>query len=72
MAKHHEIRVSQSQPKKRISARISIKRQLVQRDGFKMAKGYGVLRNLKKAAYNKVYNITSFEFFKFLKNLFKP
>ncbi len=57
--------------KKRISARTSIKRQLVHRGGFKMPKGYGWIRNPKKYVYNKVYNRTTFDIFKVLKNLFK-
>lgn len=57
--------------KKRISARTSIKRQIVHRAGIKMPKGYGVFRNPKKAVYNKVYNKTSFDIFKILKKLFK-
>jgi len=57
--------------KKRISARTSIKRQVVHRLGLKMPRGYGFLRNPKKAVYNKVYNRTSFDIFKLLKTLFK-
>lgn len=57
--------------KKRISARTSAKRQIVNRAGIKMPSGYGWLRNPKKFAYNKVYNWTSFDIFKFLKKLFK-
>ena len=57
--------------KKRISARTSIKRQIVHRAGLKMPRGYGWLRNLKKYAYNKVYNKTSFDIFKLIKSLFK-
>ncbi len=57
--------------KKRISARTSIKRQVVHRLGIKMPRGYGFLRNPKKAVYNKVYNRTSFDVFKLLKKLFK-
>lgn len=34
-------------------------------------KGTGWARDPKKAAYNKVYNKTSFDGFKFLKDLFK-
>lgn len=56
---------------KRISARTSIKRQIVHRAGFKMPRGYGWLRNPKKYAYNKVYNRTTFDIFKLLKKLFK-
>jgi hypothetical protein len=57
--------------KKRISARTSIKRQVVHKLGIKMPCGYGFLRNPKKAVYNKVYNRTSFDVFKLLKKLFK-
>ncbi|MBX4262835.1 hypothetical protein KTC96_24415 (plasmid) [Clostridium estertheticum] len=57
--------------KKRISARTSIKRQVVHRLGIKMPRGYGFLRNPKKAVYNKVYNHTSFDIFKLLRKLFK-
>ena len=57
--------------KRRISARTSIKRQVVHRAGIKMPCGYGFLRNPKKAVYNKVYNRTSFDIFKTLKKLFK-
>ena len=57
--------------KKRVSARTSIKRQIVHRAGLKMPRGYGWLRNPKKYAYNKVYNKTSFDLFKLIKKLFK-
>ena len=57
--------------KKRISARTSIKRRVVHRAGIKMPRGYGWIRNPKKYAYNKVYNRTSFDIFRFLKKLFK-
>ncbi|MEH7112843.1 hypothetical protein V7124_10740 [Neobacillus niacini] len=57
--------------KKRISARTSIKRQLIHRAGLKMPRGYGWLRNPKKYAYNKVYNRTTFDIFKLIKKLFK-
>jgi len=57
--------------KKRISARTSIKRQIVHRGGFKMPRGYGWVRNPKKYVYNKVYNRTTFDVFKLLKKLFK-
>lgn len=57
--------------KKRISARTSVKRQVVHRAGIKMPRGYGWVRNPKKYAYNKVYNKTSFDIFKLLKKLFK-
>jgi hypothetical protein len=57
--------------KKRISARTSIKRQIVHRAGLKMPRGYGWLRDPKKYAYNKVYNRTTFDIFKLIKKLFK-
>ena len=57
--------------KKRISARTSLKRQIVHRAGLKMPKGYGWVRNPKKYAYNKVYNRTSFDVFKLIKKMFK-
>jgi len=56
---------------KRISARTSIKRQIVHRTGLKMPKGWGWLRDPKKYAYNKVYNRTTFDIFKVIKKLFK-
>jgi len=45
--------------KKSISARTSIKRQIVHKAGLKMPKGYGAIRDPKKALYNKVYNKTT-------------
>ncbi len=57
--------------KKRISAKTSLKRQVVHRTGIKMPKGKGWIRNPKKYVYNKVYNKTSFDIFKTLKKLFK-
>jgi hypothetical protein len=57
--------------KRRISARTSIKRQIVHRAGLKMPRGFGWVRDPKKYAYNKVYNRTSFDIFKLIKKLFK-
>lgn len=57
--------------RKRIAARTSIKRQIVHRAGLKMPRGYGWLRNPKRAAYNKVYNKTTFDIFKVIKKIFK-
>lgn len=57
--------------KKRISARTSIKRQIIHRAGLKMPRGYGWLRNPQKYAYNKVYQKTTFDIFKLIKKLFK-
>ena len=56
---------------KRLSARTSLKRQVMHRAGLKMPRGYGWIRNPKKYAYNKVYNKTSFDIFKVFKKLFK-
>ncbi|MBE0451846.1 MAG: hypothetical protein IBX70_13545 [Clostridia bacterium] len=53
--------------KKRITARTSIKRQVIHRAGLKMPRGYGWIRKPKKWTYNKVYNRTSFDIFKFFK-----
>ena len=57
--------------KKRVAARTSIKRQIVHRAGIKMPRGTGWIRNPKKAAYNKVYNRTTFDIFKLIRKLFK-
>ena len=57
--------------KKRVTARISPKRQIVHRAGIKMPRGKGWVRNPKKYAYNKVYRRTSFDIFKIFKKLFK-
>ncbi len=55
--------------KKRISARTSLKRQIIHRVGIKMPRGFGWIRNPEKFVYNKVYNRTSFDIFKLLKKL---
>lgn len=57
--------------KKRISARTSIKRQVIHRAGLKMPRGYGWVRNPKKFVYNKVYQRTTFDIFKVIKKLLK-
>jgi len=57
--------------KKRVSARISPKRQIVHRLGLKMPRGWGWVRNPRKFAYNKVYQRTSFDIFKIFKKLIK-
>lgn len=57
--------------KKRISARTSLKRQIIHRAGWKMPRGYGWVRNPKKYVYNKVYQKTTFDIFKLLKKLLK-
>ncbi|UED76115.1 hypothetical protein [Brevibacillus sp. DP1.3A] len=57
--------------KKRIAARTSLKRQVVQRAGVKMPQGWGWIRDPKKYAYNKAYQKTTFDVFAWLKKLFK-
>ncbi|MFB1049964.1 hypothetical protein [Paraliobacillus sp. JSM ZJ581] len=57
--------------KKRISAKTSLKRQLIHRSGLKMPNGKGWIRNPKRATYNKVYNKTSFDLFKLIKKMFR-
>lgn len=57
--------------KKRVSARVSPKRQIVHRLGLKMPRGYGWARDPKKFVYNKVYQRTSFDIFKLIRKLFK-
>jgi len=66
-----KIRIRKPSLKKRVSARISPKRQIVHRLGIKMPRGYGWLRNPKKFVYNKVYHRTSFDIFKLAKKIFK-
>ncbi|MCI1880790.1 MAG: hypothetical protein LKI94_01185 [Sporolactobacillus sp.] len=56
---------------KRIATRTSFKRQIVQRAGLKMPRGYGWVRNPKRYLYNKVYHRTTFDLFALLKKLFK-
>jgi len=57
--------------KGRISSRISPKKQIVNRMGIKMPRGYGKIRNPKKYVYNKVYHRTSFDIFKVIHKLLK-
>ena len=45
--------------RRRVSARTSVKRVVRHNLGMKVPKGYGLLTNPKKAAYNRVYNRTS-------------
>ncbi len=56
---------------KMISARTSPKRFIRHNLGLKAPKGYGWVTNPKKAAYNRVYNRTSFSIFSILKKLFR-
>jgi len=45
--------------KKTISAKTSIKRQIIHKNGLRMPKGTGWIRDPKKAAYNKIYHKTT-------------
>jgi hypothetical protein len=45
--------------RKRISARTSLKRYIRNNLGLKAPRGWGWLRNPRKAAYNRVYNRTT-------------
>lgn len=54
---------------KRIAARTSVKRYVRHNLGFKAPRGMGWLTNPKKAAYNRVYNRTSFSSGKGLEGL---
>jgi hypothetical protein len=57
--------------KRMIRARTSPKRFIRHNLGIKAPRGWGWLTNPKKAAYNRVYNRTSFSIFGILKKLFK-
>ena len=57
--------------KKMISSRTSPKRIIKNSLGIKAPRGFGWITNPKKAAYNRVYNRTSFSIFDVLKKLFK-
>lgn len=46
---------------KRIAARTSLKRVVRHNMGLKAPRGYGWITNPKKAAYNRVYNRTTFK-----------
>jgi hypothetical protein len=45
--------------RKRISARMSLKRYVRNNLGLKVPRGWGWLTNPRKAAYNRVYNRTT-------------
>jgi len=57
--------------KKRIAARTSPKRIIKNKLGLNTKRGRGWLSDPKKAAYNRVYNRTSFSFWRILKKLTK-
>lgn len=53
--------------KKSIAARTSVKRYIRHSLGLKAPRGWGWLTNPKKAAYNRVYNRTTFSIFDLFK-----
>lgn len=55
--------------RKSIAARSSWKRRLRHSAGLKAPRGYGWLTNPKKAAYNRIYNRTTFSFWGLLRRL---
>lgn len=46
--------------KKRLTAKLSLKRYVAHNLRMKAPRGFGVFRNPDKAMYNKIYNKTSF------------
>jgi hypothetical protein len=54
-----------------IAARTSAKRAVKNVLGLKAPRGYGWITNPKKAAYNRVYNRTTFSFWSLLRKLFR-
>jgi hypothetical protein len=57
--------------RKSIAARTSVKRAVRQSLGLRAPRGYGWLTNPRRAAYNRVYNRTSFSFWSLLRRLFR-
>ena len=56
---------------KSFAARTSFKRLVQNSLGLKAPRGWGWLTNPKKAAYNRVYNRTTFSFWSILRRIFK-
>ncbi len=56
--------------KKMISARTSPARFVRHSLGFKAPRGWGWLTDPKRAAYNRLYSLTTFSFWSLLKALF--
>jgi hypothetical protein len=48
----------------RIAARTSLKRYVRQSMGLKAPRGWGWLTNPRRAAYNRIYNRTTFDLFR--------
>lgn len=57
--------------RKSIAARTSTKRMVRNTLGLKAPRGYGWLTNPKRAAYNRVYNRTTFSFWSILRKLLR-
>jgi hypothetical protein len=57
--------------RKSLAARTSTKRIVRNALGLRAPRGYGWLTNPKKAAYNRVYNRTTFSFWDVLRKLLK-
>lgn len=53
--------------RKSIAARTSLKRYIRHSLGLKAPRGWGWLTNPKKAAYNRIYNKTTFSIFDLFK-----
>jgi len=53
--------------RKSIAARTSVKRYIRHSLGLKAPRGWGWLTNPKKAAYNRIYNKTTFSIFDLFK-----
>jgi hypothetical protein len=56
--------------KRSLAARLSVKRRIKNKLGLRAPRGYGWITNPKKAAYNRVYNRTSFSIWRLLAKLF--
>lgn len=57
--------------RKSIAARTSLSRNLENRLGLKAPRGWGWLTNPRKAAYNRVYNRTTFSVWALLRRLLR-
>lgn len=54
-----------------LAARLSVKRQVNNALGLRAPRGWGWLTNPRKAAYNRVYNRTTFSWISLLRRLLK-
>lgn len=54
-----------------LAARLSVKRQVKNALGLRAPRGWGWLTNPRKAAYNRVYNRTTFSWLDLVRRLFK-